>query len=259
MKKQQIRAVALTTVLSVGAFIGAAQADQTLDNILKEGQAMTTAGVQSQKRIDKLQEETSDLYQEFRSVNREIDGLRVYNRQLERQINNQLKVIEDLTRSVDQVTVRERQMQPLILRMLDSLEQFVELDVPFLKDERQERITQLRNIQERADVSVAEKFRQVLEAFKIEAEYGRNSIVYEDSLNIDGSEKQVNMLMVGRIALVYQTKDWELTGVWDQKNRTWVELDRGTYANAVAASIKVAEGGIPEMMRLPSPAPEAVR
>lgn len=259
MKKQQIRAVALTTVLSVGAFIGAAQADQTLDNILKEGQAMTAAGAQSQKRIDKLQDETSDLYQEFRSVNKEIDGLRVYNRQLERQIANQQKVINDLTRSIDQVTVRERQMQPLILRMLDSLEQFVALDVPFLPQERENRIEQLRAVQERADISVAEKFRQVLEAYKIEAEYGRNSIVYEDSLNIGGSEKQVNMLMVGRIALLYQTKDRELTGVWDQQNRSWVELDRGTYANAVANAIKVAEGGIPEMMRLPIHAPEAVR
>lgn len=259
MKKQQIRAVALTTVLSVGAFISAAQADQTLDNILKEGQAMTAAGVQSQKRIDKLQDETSDLYQEFRSVNKEIEGLRVYNRQLERQIANQRTVIDNLTRSIDQVTVRERQMQPLILRMLDSLEQFVALDMPFLPRERQDRIEQLRAVQERADISVAEKFRQVLEAYKIEAEYGRNSLVYEDSLNIGGSEKQVNMLMVGRIALVYQTKDRELTGVWDQRNRSWVELDRGTYANTVANAIKVAEGGIPEMMRLPIPAPEAVR
>jgi FtsZ-binding cell division protein ZapB len=259
MKKQQIGAVALTTVLSVGAFIGAAQADQTLDNILKEGQAMTTAGVQSQKRIDKLQEETSDLYQEFKAVNKEIEGLRVYNRQLQKQIDNQQKVLSDLSRSIDQVTVRERQMQPLILRMLDSLEQFVALDAPFLQEERQERIAQLWSVQDRADVSVAEKFRQVLEAYKIEAEYGRNSLVYEDTLNIGGVDKQVNMLMVGRVALVYQTKDKALTGVWDQENRTFVELEPGKYANAVANAIKVADGGVPEMMRLPIAAPEAVQ
>ncbi|MGQ9427165.1 DUF3450 domain-containing protein [Gilvimarinus sp. F26214L] len=259
MKKQQIRAVALTTVLSVGAFIGAAQADQTLDNILEEGQAMTNAGVQSQKRIDKLQEETSDLYQEFKSVNKEIEGLRVYNAQLEKQIANQQDVLARLERSIDRVTVTERQMQPLILRMLDSLEQFVELDIPFLQDERQERIAQLHAVQDRADVTVAEKFRQVLEAYKIESEYSRNSLVYEDTLNIGGSDKQVNMLMVGRIALVYQTKDKELTGVWDQDNRTWVELEPGRYANAVSEAIKVAEGGVPEMMRLPIAAPEAVQ
>lgn len=259
MKKQQIRAVALTTVLSVGAFVGVAQADQTLDNILKEGQAMTNAGVQSQKRIDKLQDETSDLYQEFKSVNKEIEGLRVYNNQLQKQIDNQQTVLSQLTNSIDQVTVRERQMQPLILRMLDSLDQFVALDVPFLEDERQERIAQLYAVQDRADVTVAEKFRQVLEAYKIETEYSRNSLVYEDTLNIGGMDKQVNMLMVGRIALVYQTKDKKLTGAWDQDTRSWVELDSGKYANAVSNAVKTADGGAPEMMRLPIPAPEAVQ
>lgn len=259
MKKQQIRAVALTTVLSVSALVGVAQADQTLDNILREGQAMTNAGVQSQKRIDKLQEETDDLYQEFKSVNKEIEGLRVYNRQLERQIDSQQTVIAQLTNSIDQVTVRERQMQPLILRMLDSLEQFVELDAPFLEAERQERLAQLHAIQDRADVTVAEKFRQVLEAYQIETEYGRNSLVYEDTLDIGGVEKQVNMLMVGRLALVYQTKDRELTGVWDKQTRSWVELDPGRYAHAVSNAIKVADGGAAEMMRLPIPAPEAVQ
>jgi len=257
---QQIRAVALSTVLSVGAFVGtAAQADQTLDNILKEGQAMTNAGVQSQQRIDKLQEETGDLYQEFKVVNKEIEGLRVYNRQLQKQIDNQLVVINRLSRSIDQVTVRERQMQPLILRMLDSLEQFVELDVPFLPQERQDRIAQLYDVQDRADVTVAEKFRQVLEAYKIESEYGRNSLVYEDSLEIGGVELQVNMLMVGRVALVYQTKDKKLSGVWDQKERNWVELDPGKYANAISNAIKVASGGVPDMMKLPIAAPEAVQ
>ncbi|MEX1032164.1 MAG: DUF3450 domain-containing protein [Cellvibrionaceae bacterium] len=259
MKKQYIRAVALATVLSASAFIGAAQADQTLDNILREGQAMTNAGVQSQKRIDRLQEETDDLYREFRSVNKEIEGLRVYNRQLQKQIDGQRQVIDELTNSIAEVTIRERQMQPLILRMLDSLEQFVELDVPFLMDEREQRISQLYAVQDRADVSVAEKFRQVLEAYKIEAEYGRNSLVYEDTLNIAGADKQVNMLMVGRVALVYQTKDKELTGVWDQRSRAWVELSKGRYANAVSNAIKVASGGVADIMRLPIPAPEAVQ
>lgn len=257
---QQIRAVAMSTVLSVGALLAStAQADPTLDNILSEGQAMTNAGVQSQKRIDRLQEETSDLYQEFKTVNKEIEGLRVYNRQLQTQIDNQLVVLSRLERSIDQVTVRERQMQPLVLQMLDALEQFVNLDVPFLLEERQERIAQLYSVQERADVSVAEKFRQVLEAYQIESEYGRNSLVYEDTLEIGGEELQVNILKVGRIALIYQTKDRKLSGVYDKEQGNWVELSAGKYANAIANAIKVADGGVPDMMKLPIPAPEAVQ
>ena len=109
MKKQHLGARALSTFLSLtlGVFLGAsAYADPVLDNILKEGQAMTNDGAQSQKRIDKLQEETDDLYQEFKSVNKEIEGLRVYNRQLQKQIDDQIKVINELTHSIDQVTVR---------------------------------------------------------------------------------------------------------------------------------------------------------
>jgi len=266
MKKQHLGACALPTILSLGlvlAFTLSAinvQADPTLDNILKEGQAMTTAGAQSQKRIDKLQEETDDLYQEFKSVSKEIEGLRVYNRQLQKQIDDQLKVINQLTTSIDQVTVIERQVQPLILRMLDALEQFIELDAPFLLNERQQRIATLYDVQDRADVSVAEKFRQVLEAYRIEAEYGRSMIAYEDTQNIAGADLQVNVLVVGRVALLYQSKDKKLNGVWDQRNNAWQELSAGEYANSIFQAIKIARGESPfQIIKLPIPSPEAAQ
>src|SRR5690606_30368542 len=119
----------LSTVLSVGALMGSvASADQTLDSILQVGHAKTTLAQDSQKRIDRLAQETSDLAQEFKTQNRVISDLRLYNSQMERQIAAQLKVIQDLDESIEQVTVIERQIQPLISRMLDSLEQFVRLD-----------------------------------------------------------------------------------------------------------------------------------
>ena len=66
MNKQRLKAVALTTALSAGALMGSfAHADQTLDSILATGQAKTTAAKQSQARIEKLAEQTSDLLGEF--------------------------------------------------------------------------------------------------------------------------------------------------------------------------------------------------
>jgi len=261
MKKQRIKAVALTTVLSAGALlVGAAHADQTLDKVLQVSQAKTTAGQQSQKRIDKLQGETASLLQKFKSVNKEIEGLRVYNAQLEKQLASQLKVIEDLNGSIDQVTVIERQVQPLILRMLEGLEQFVALDLPFHTEERQKRISDLRANQDRADISVAEKFRQVLEAYNIEAEYGRKLDTYVDALNVGGQERQVNILVVGRVALMYQTTDTKLTGAWDQQNGTWVELDAGEYRAAVLKGIRIAKKQASiDVMELPVLAPEAAQ
>ena len=44
---------------------------------------------QSQSKIDALTEETRQLLSEYKVVLKEIQGLRVYNRQLEKQIANQ--------------------------------------------------------------------------------------------------------------------------------------------------------------------------
>lgn len=260
MKKQRLKAVALSTVLSAGALMGSvAQADQTIDSILQVGQSKTTAGQKSQVRIDKIAEETASLLQDFKTVNKQIEGLRVYNGQLEKQIANQLVVIKELEESIENVTVMERQIQPLILRMLDGLEQFVALDVPFHTQEREERLEQLRNIQERSDISAAEKFRQVLEAYKIESEYGRKIDTYKDTLDIGGQEREVNILRVGRVALMYQTTDTQLSGAWDQRQRAWVELDSGDYRAAILKGIRIAKKQASiEIMKLPILAPEAI-
>ncbi|MAZ89078.1 MAG: hypothetical protein CL693_15730 [Cellvibrionaceae bacterium] len=261
MKKQRLKAVALSTVLSAGALIGSvAHADQTLNSILQVGEQKTKLAQTSQQKIDKIADQTVSLLNDFKVVNKQIEGLRVYNSQLEKQIANQLTVISQLEESIANVTVMERQIQPLILKMLDGLEQFVALDVPFHKQEREERLEMLRNNQERADISVAEKFRQVLEAYKIESEYGRKIDTYKDTLNVGGQEREVNVFRVGRVALMYQTTDTELSGAWDQRQQAWVELDSGEYRSAILKGIRIAKKQASiDVLNLPILAPEAAQ
>ena len=97
---------------------------------------------------------------------KEIEGLRVYNAQLTKQIRSQEQEMGKLAESIDQVTLIERQITPLMLRMIDGLEQFVELDMPFLLDERRDRVARLREMMDRADVTASEKFSQVLTRFR---------------------------------------------------------------------------------------------
>ena len=251
----------MTTVLSASALIGSvAQADEKLNAILKVGQTKVQSGVKSQAKVDKIADQTASLLQDFKTVNKQIEGLRVYNTQLEKQIVSQLKVIDELTTSIDQVTVMERQIQPLILRMLEGLQQMVALDAPFLKAERDERVQQLIAIQERSDVSVSEKFRQVLEAYKIESEYGRKIETYKDTLEIDGQEREVNILMVGRVALVYQTTDTQKSGAYNSKTRQWESIDSGDYRAAILKGLKIAKKQATiDIMDLPVLAPEVAQ
>ncbi len=260
MTMHRLKNVLIAALVSSGALLGTAAAVQasTLDSILKVGEAKNVAARKSQVKIDRLADETRDLLTDYKTVTKQIDGLKVYNARLQRQIDNQVARIGEIDDSIAQVTVISRQMTPLVIRMIDGLEKFVELDVPFHMDERQQRIAFLRANLDRSDVTVAEKFRQVLEAYKIENEYGRKIDAYKGSVEIDGVERDVNFFRVGRIALLYQTTDTEISGAWDQRSRSWVPLDRGEYRNAIMKGLRIArkEASI-DLMNLPVAAPEA--
>jgi hypothetical protein len=244
----------LATSLSLPAQAG------DVDAVLKVGDAKTVSAQKSQQKIDGLADQTNELLQDYKTVNKQIDGLRVYNARLEKQVANQLQRIDDIENSINQVTVIQRQITPLIIRMIDGLDQFVALDVPFHLDERSERIAFLRANIDRSDLSVAEKFRQVLEAYKIENEYGRKIDTYKGTVTIDGTEREVNFFRVGRIALLYQTTDLEVSGAWDKAAGDFVRLDNSEYRNAIQKGLRIArkQASI-EVLKVPVNAPEVAQ
>lgn len=274
MKMHRLKSIALAFVATVGvvAVSPAHAADDAaapaapakplvpVDHVITVGEARIRDAKKSQTRIDRLAAETNDLLQDYKTVMKQVDGLRVYNARLEKQIDGQLRRIASLEKSVDEATVIQRQITPLLLRMLDGLDKFVELDVPFQVEERQDRIEMLRNNVDRSDISIAEKFRQVLEAYKIENEYGRTVESYKGVVDISGSERDVNFLRIGRIGLMYQTTDGEQSGAWDKTQGQWMELDEGEYRGAIQKGLRIArkQASI-DIMKLPIPAPEAAK
>lgn len=259
MNTHRFKTIALALTLSCGALLGFQTQANTVDAVLKVSQVKTVTAQKSQQKIDKLADEAGDLLQDYKTVMKQVDGLRVYNARLKKQVANQLTRISDIGNSINQVTVIQRQVMPLVIRMIDGLEQFVELDVPFLLEERNERIAFLRANVDRSDLSVAEKFRQVLEAYKIENEFGRKVTAYKGSLQIDGVDRDVSFLQVGRIALLYQTTDTETSGVWDQEAGDFIELD-GAYRTAIMKGLRVARKQVSvDILELPISAPEAVQ
>jgi len=255
-----MKAVFLSTAVSAGALLGsAANAEQKIDQILAVSQSKTKAAAQSQKRVDKLAEESTDLLTKYKLLNKDIEGLKVYNAQLEKQIENQRQKMVELEESIGNITILQRQIPPLAVRMLDALEQFVELDIPTQLEVRQEAIAKVRDNLDRADFTIAEKFRQVLELYSIEGEAGRKIETYTGTLEVGGQEREVDILAVGRVALMYQTKDTKFSGAWDQSRRAWVELP-GDYRLPIREGIKIADKRAPQVvMQLPILAPEAAQ
>lgn len=260
MNMHRFKTVALVMTMSFGALMGTSAQANTVDAVLKVGQAKTAAANKSQQAVDQLADETGDLLTDYKTVMKQVDGLRVYNARLDKQIANQLVRIEDIENSISQVTVIQRQVTPLVIRMIDGLEKFVNLDVPFHSKERKDRIAFLKANVDRSDISVSEKFRQVLEAYKIENEYGRKIDSYKGTVDIDGVNREVNFFRVGRVALVYQTTDTEISGAWDKGTNQFVQLDKGEYRNSILKGLRIArkEASI-DILKLPIPAPEAAK
>lgn len=257
MNMQRFKTLAIAASVSVGTLMAGNATANSVDAILNVGKAKAVAAQKSQKRIDTIAGETGDLLQDYKSVMKQIDGLKVYNERLQRQVTNQEERLGSLDGQVEEIAIIQRQVTPLAIRMIDGLEEFIKLDVPFHIKEREERIAFLRKNIDRSDITVAEKFRQVLEAYKIESEYGRKIDSYKGTVNVDGQDLDVNFLRVGRIALMYQSSDGALTGAWDKETREFVILPQGEYGNAVKKGLRIAKKQATiDIMKLPINAPE---
>lgn len=260
MTMHRMKNVFVAALISVGTLVGTVAVVQasTLESILKVGEDKNSAARKSQVKVDRLADETRDLLSDYKTVMKQVDGLVVYNNRLQRQIESQLQRIGNIEDSIEQVTVVQRQMTPLVIRMIDGLEQFIELDVPFNKEERMQRVAFLRSNLDRADVSVAEKFRQVLEAYNIELQYGRGIQTYRDTIDVGGAPRDVDFLRIGRVALVYQSTDGAVSGAWDKSSSSWVDLPAGEYNAAIRKGIRIAnKQATIELLNMPVSAPEA--
>lgn len=258
MTTHRLKSVLMASIVVSSAFCTVATQANTLEAILNVGEEKTAAAKQSQAKIDRLAEEARDLLSDYKTVMKQVDGLKVYNARLQRQITNQERRIADIDESISEVTVIQRQMMPLVIRMIDGLEQFIQLDVPFELDERMARLEFLRDNVDRSDMTVAEKFRQVLEAYNIELQYGRGVETYSDTIEINGVVRDVDFLRVGRVSLVYQTTDGEESGVWNSSTQSWDPLPSGDYASAIRKGVRIAKKQATiELLNMPVAAPEA--
>lgn len=227
-----------------------------LDKVIDKSSEINNSAAQSQTKIDKIADSMQGRLQQFKTLNKEIDGLAVYNAQLNKQLNNQIEEMESLNLSMDQVSIIERQITPLMMRMITGLEQFVSLDIPFLQDERAKRLVSLKAMMDRADITSSEKFRRVLEAYQVEVDYGRTIEAYTALLDVNGKEREVDFLRIGRLELIYLTRDGKHAGSYNTETKTFETLPDSTISQ-INKGLRIARKQLaPDMLTLPVHAAE---
>ena len=238
----KIRAIILSIAL-VFPFVGNAT---EMESVVEVGRENSNQSAASQDKIDGTEKQTDKIVNEWKATSKQVEGLKLYNEQKRIQIEAQLDLMDKLDDQLVQVVVMQRQIPPLAQRMLESLESFINLDTPFRIEERQDRVDLVRASLAKPKVTASEQVRQVLEAYNIEAEYGRKIDTYESALQ-DGTV--VNILVIGRIGMFYQTKDEQSSGRWNNETNSWDELD-GSYRKPIRNGIRMAKKLAPTDMLL---------
>ena len=245
----------LITPLFISLF--ALAQDQAVEetNPVTESVAVSTKSIEksglTQEQIVKLDETTRILLADYQSTTKEFESLKLYNDQVQKIINSQLEEIENIILKIDELDKTNQRIVPLMLKMIEGLENFILLDLPFLMTERTTRAFNLKETMDRGDISTSEKFRLITEAYKTELEYGRTIETYRDNILIDGVETSADFLRVGRIALTYLTVDGNKGGYWDTQASSYMKAS-SSIRRATGDALKIAsKQAPPALIKIP--------
>jgi seryl-tRNA synthetase len=239
------------------------QADGLAAEKLKRAIDMEVAGQKaagkSQKSVERLDDESRKMLEEYRLLSQQLQRTTLANDDLQSQVERQSAEIQRISDELQEIDRMRSEIDPLMQRMLETLTELVARDTPFLKDEREARVASLLQANEDRSLEISERFRQLLEAYQIEADYGRNIEAYQAQLVTQrDQQKMVDFLRLGRVALFYQTLDGKAGGVWDNQKGSWIALD-SSHMTELTRAIRIARKQLPpDLMVLPMLIPEEV-
>ncbi len=254
-----LRRAAVTVLLVCGGFVATSVGAQerVVRAAMQERNAADQSSVRSQQQIDNLANQTAELLGDYRVATQALDRIKVYNAHLQSLVNDQESIKSDIQAQIDGADEIEQSIIPLMFRMIDDLGAVVELDLPFNLTERRARITDLRNLMEDANVTDSEKYRRIMEAYKIESDFSRNMEASTGNLTIGGESREVNFFRLGRLLLAYQTLDRSQTGFFNKETRQWESLP-DSYRKHITEGLRVArKQAAPNLLTVPLNAPEA--
>jgi regulator of replication initiation timing len=231
-----------------GSNIAAADA---LTDLQKAEAQIFKQSAKSQAKIDNIYQQTQDLLAEYRNTVDDAEVLRGYNDHVQRMVDKQQENIVSLQEQIDGIDEIKQGVVPLMYKMIDSLEKFIELDVPMNIVNRKGRVANLRAVMDDSNVSVSEQFRLVLEAYEIEAGYGTIFDAYQGEIDLGGRSLTADFVHMGRVAFVAQSLDAKNSWLWNNETRSWEELG-DEYLKPVTDAIRMARKQLPmDLTKLP--------
>lgn len=206
---------------------------------------------ESQKLLDAWEKEKSVLAAEYSRLQKENEALS--QKQAELQIENTAvqKRVDALVRQKFESLRIQKEMLPFLKQVQQSLVSIIGETPLFLAQERLSRIEQLDSLMVRPDVSVAEKYRKIMEALFIEAEYGNTIEVYQEKISLDGDAVLGDIFRLGRVSLFFLSLDRSKAAVFDVADEQWRRLPPD-HVGPVRTAVEIGQKQRPvELISLP--------
>ncbi len=252
-----LRRIQIKTVCSVGLLVGLlfcqrpAAVAETGDQVRQTVEQSIDVLQKAQQQEDAWAGQRADLLARYQSLQAEKKRLERAREGLEQRLAFEEKAMVEARRKAEGARWIELELQGYLESVVARLEEFIRKDLPFLPAERSQRIASVKECLMRPDSGGAEKYRRVMEALQIEAEYGRSAEVYPDSVSIDSELLTLEMLRLGRTALFWRTPEGTRAGHYDPATGAYAPLDSRYHREIEKAMAIARRERTTELVRLP--------
>ncbi|MCW7753899.1 DUF3450 domain-containing protein [Desulfobotulus sp. H1] len=187
-------------------------------------------------RMESLEEENRRLGRDRDRLSRSRDHLERDVAAIERELMEARRLEDELDGRLDEVLLR--------------LEGSMASDLPFLEEERTQRLAMLQDLMVDPDAGPAERLRRIMEALRIEADYGFTVELGRIPLQLGQDEVLAQVLRLGRLGLFYRTGDGRV-GYYDAGEKRWQPLEASWDASFARAFDVATRKRAPELVTLP--------
>ena len=199
------------------------------------GNCVAETNIQS---LENISQELVDIRQKISSLHDKInfkkdkfrDQLRSYSNQksdLEVKLSRSDLNIKELQRELDKLKETNKtrfksydNVAPVLKAGIESLRESVKSSLPFKLKERLKALDDIEHRLETNIISPNKAANQLWAFVEDELMLGRSSGIYNESISINGEDKLVKVLRLGKIAMIYKTPD-ESYGVLRKQQNGW--------------------------------------
>lgn len=194
---------------------------------------------ETQKKEDTWEGKKAELIAGYRSLRSEKENLEIVKAKIKERLRVQKEIVAEADRKIEESARIKEELQSCLEAAVTQLEEFIKRDLQFLSRERSDRIASIKETLAQPDQTAAEKYRRVMEALKIETEYGRTVEVYQDTIDLDGQSVLVDILRLGRLSLFCRTPDGKVVGHYDRAAGRWASLS-SKYHRDINKAVEMA-------------------